>query len=841
MKVSLNTVKQFTDVDVSIDDLVVKINQQLGGVEEVINLGEKYKDALIVKIVECQKHSNADRLNVCQIDAGTDKLIQVVCGAPNVRAGMWAVWLPPKSIVPSSFDDDEPFVLGSRELRGVISNGMLASAKELALGDDHDGIVELSEKDLNQVGELVVGSNFAEVFGLDDIIIDIENKMFTHRPDLFGQLGVAREISAILKGVTPPDVGFQDTRYNNPNWYWQLPQFKDGSGLDLEVFNHAADKSPRFVAVAIKDVTVGPSPMWLKTALVAMGSKPINNVVDITNYVMLLTAQPTHAYDYDKIRGARIGVRLAQANETVELLNGKTYQLNQDDIVIADDEGVIGLGGIMGGRKSEVSSQTKNIVLEVANFDMYAVRKTSMRHGLFTDALTRFNKGQSPLQNSRIMAYMMDLMSRYAAGSQASRVFDEINFEDSSGQTTLSGEIELSTKYINDRLGIELTSDQIGNLLRRVNIASYAVNDDKDLLTYAAPFWRTDIELREDIIEEVGRLYGFDKLPRELPLRSTKPAPKNQSRLTAEAIRSSLSRSGANEVLTYSFVHENIIKKSEQNVDQAFKLSNALSPDLQYYRLSVLPSLLDKVHMNLKAGHDEFMLFEIGKGHNKKYHLDDDNGLPAGMQFVDAVYASKHQKEGAAFYKVRRTIDRLADDLGFDLVYKKIEQTIDFPVTAPFDLNRSALIETKNGVFIGMIGELKQSVVSKFKLPSYLAAVTLDFEALKIAAQSPKQSYQPLSKYPRITQDLSLKVSTETSYRHLKSEVEAAITEKAGDLLVIVQPLTIYQSDQDAASKTITFRISVTSFSNTLTDDAVRMLLDHASAKAAEAVDAVAS
>jgi phenylalanyl-tRNA synthetase beta chain len=244
--------------------------------------------------------------------------------------------------------------------------------------------------------EVKPGASFAKVYGLDDTIIDIENKMFTHRPDLFGQLGVAREIAGSL--------GHQ---FTSPEWYLSAPEFEVVEGLELEVFNEAIEKVPRFMAVAMKDIEVKQSPLWLQCALVAMGSKPINNIVDVTNYIMLLTAQPVHAYDYDKLRGRKLGVRMAANGEKADLLNGKTYELTEDDIVIVDGEGVGGLGGIMGGGNSEVSADTKNIVLEVANFDMYTVRKSSMRHGVFTDALTRFNKGQSPLQNDRVLHLLM--------------------------------------------------------------------------------------------------------------------------------------------------------------------------------------------------------------------------------------------------------------------------------------------------------------------------------------------------------------------------------------------------------------------------------------------------
>ncbi|MEP6710757.1 MAG: hypothetical protein ABJA64_03480, partial [Candidatus Saccharibacteria bacterium] len=225
MKVSLNSIKQYTDVDLSVDELVKKINEQLGGVEEVIDLGERYKDAMIVKVVKCDKHPNADKLSVCEIDAGTGQNVQVVCGAPNVREGIFVVWLPPGSTVPASFDEKELFVLEPKELRGVVSNGMLASAKELGIGDSHDGILEI-DPTAWKPGEVEIkpGVSFAKAYGLDDTIIDIENKMFTHRPDLFGQIGVAREIA-----------GIQHKQFTSPDWYIKTPELNKGEGLVLDV------------------------------------------------------------------------------------------------------------------------------------------------------------------------------------------------------------------------------------------------------------------------------------------------------------------------------------------------------------------------------------------------------------------------------------------------------------------------------------------------------------------------------------------------------------------------------------------------------------------------------
>jgi phenylalanyl-tRNA synthetase beta chain len=806
MRVSLNSIKQYTDVDGSVDELVAKINQQLGGVENTINFGDIYKDAVIVKVIKCEKHPNADKLNVCKVDDGgnvkdvprdTDGLVEVVCGAPNVKSGMMAVWLPPMSIVPASYHDEEPFVLGARELRGIVSNGMLASQKELAIGDGHDGILEIdpnewkpSDKDIKP------GVSFAQTYGLNDTIIEIENKMFTHRPDLFGQLGVAREIA-----------GIQHKTFTSPAWYVNVPEFNHADGLQLEVTNGAAEKVPRFMAVTIKNVKVKPSPLWLQIELVRLGGKPINNIVDVTNYIMLLTAQPTHAYDYDKLRGNKLGTRMAMKGEKAELLNGKTYELTEDDVVIVDGEGIVGLGGIMGGGNSEVSIETKNIVLEVANFDMYGVRKTSMRHGIFTDALTRFNKGQSPLQNPHVLNLLMMSIHDVAGGEQASSVYDEKNSMHEVVPVTVT------PQFINDRLGLQLNTDEISSLLTNVE---FKVQNGTEFIP---PFWRTDIELPEDIVEEVGRLYGFDKLPRVLPQRSIAPAPLNAQLQKKQLVRNELAKAGANEVLTYSFVHERTIKKAGQDKTHAFTVSNALSPDLQYYRLSLTPSLLEKVHMNQKAGFDKFALFELNKVHYKGEMSETEPDVPNEDDHVACVisYAPKSAPTGSAYFIAKRYVEQIMDTDLYELVkLSAFDLSTDewgAQFVAPYEPSRSAVI-VKDKQIWGVVGEFKPDVQSAFKLPVCSAGFEIHLDIVK----DEQKQYEPLSRYPSISQDISLKVPSETPFRDVYDAAMAAAGKAAGTDKVDGETLSIYQPDGDGTEKTITLRLTVTSFERTLTE-----------------------
>jgi phenylalanyl-tRNA synthetase beta chain len=823
MKISLNTIKELVDFDLPpIEELIEKINMQLGGVEEVIDLSQKYKGIVVVKIVHCTPVPDSDHLSLTKIDDGgavqgidrdENGLVQVVCGAPNVRSGMMAVWIPPGHVVPSTVGDKEPFVIGSKQLRGMMSNGMLASSRELGFGDSHEGILEIEASELSDSQiEIQPGTNFAEAYKLNDYIIDIENKMFTHRPDCFGVLGVAREIAGIL-----------GQKFSDPDWYWMLPQFNSAEGISLDVFNETPDNVQRFMAVALKDVKVCQSPLMLQAQLVRLGGKPINNIVDITNYTMLLTGQPTHAYDYDKLRGGSLGVRMTRPGEKVELLNGKTIELHEADIVVVDGEGVVGLGGIMGGRNSEVSEQTSNVVIEVAHFDMYAIRRSSMRHGLFTDASSRFTKGQSKLQTDRVMNYLLQSIQDIAGGEQASAVFD-IHKTDTTYETqSLSGPMKIESQFINQRLGMNFDNHQIGKILQNVHF-NCNVDDGDSAISVTAPFWRTDIEIPEDIVEEVGRLYGFHHLPHELPYRSITPAPINQKHQFKQKLRSVLSLAGANEVLTYSFVHRNIMEKSHQNVEDAYQLSNALSPDLHYMRQTVLPSLLDKVHMNEKAGYDRFALFEIGKGHQKKLGNDID-GVPKELEFISLVMAN------GSYYDVKSTLEFLAEKLNISLEYHVVENN------NIFESKRSAQIVCA-GKTLGTIGEIGAAVRHGFKLPNLTSGFEIDLDLLFEATRlGTKARYRSLSKFPHIERDVTFKVDESLPYAHLINVVHDTL--QSTNLNFEIGPGTIFQADS-SSSKNVTLHVRLTSLDKTLTSDEANEVIAKVTEHAQSVVGATA-
>lgn len=822
MKISLQSAQSTTPTDITgagVDEIVRRIGAQLGAVEEVIDWGKQYQGVIVAKVVQCAKHPNADKLSVCLVDDGgvvgnvprdDNGLVQVVCGAPNVQTGQTVVWLPPGVTVPSTFNSADPFVLDARELRGIVSNGMIASASELGISDDHDGILVIDEAPHP-------GTPFTQLYQLNDTIIDLENKMFTHRPDCFGTIGVARELA-----------GIQQQQFVSPDWYKNAPVFDTATTKPLSI---AVQTSlvPRFSAVVVDKVTIGPSPTWLQADLVKVGMRPINNIVDITNWVMHMTGQPLHAYDYDKVVAVshsdqvELIARLSKKGDTLSLLNGKSLSFDDDStILICAGSTPVGIGGVMGGADTEVSKNTKTIVIEAATFDMYSIRKTAMKFGLFTDAVTRFNKGQSPLQTTRALHKAVTFVKEFAGGQVASQLMDH---QDQSVQPL--SPVSVGLKFINDRLGSSLSISECKQLLENVEF-TVTINDDD--LVVDVPFWRRDIHIAEDVVEEIGRMYGYDKLPINLPQRSSQATPKNAMMAFKERLRDILTAAGANELLTHSFIHKRILDGAGQSVDNALQLSNAISPDLQYYRISITPSLLDKVHMNTKAGYGTFALYEIGKTHSKKWMNDD--GLPIEAQRLALVFAADAKQttayEGEAYYQARAYIDMIASALGIILHYVPFADDSDkithSDTARPFMSKRSAVLRTEQGEVVGVVGEYNALAVKKFKLPEFCAGFELELDALRNTSEVTATRYIQLPKFPKVSQDITLEVDASVVCAEISDTLTVAVDKNApNDSLVSLHLKDIYE---DNGKRRYTFGLVISNYSRTLTAKEVNDLLD---------------
>ncbi len=697
-----------------------------------------------------------------------------------------------------------------------------------------DGVDALVKKIGAQLGAVEGVTHLGKEYD-NDIVIDIENKMFTHRPDCFGMLGIARELA-----------GIQHLVFRSPKWYLVEKPAVNHKSDDklLSVRNELPDLVPRFMMQVVKNVKVRRSSIEIARLLAAVGVRPVNSVVDVTNYVMLETAQPIHAWDYDKVKAlsgdkAQIIVRKAKKGEKLKLIGGKEITLEGKEVVIATDKHAIGLGGVMGGAETEVDENTKNIILEVGNFDMSATRTTAMHHGLFTDAATRFTKNQSPWQNDRVLARVVDFVINEAGGLPARTIYDV------QGKLNPSAEVKVSSDFVNERLGLNLSGGEMAKLLQNVEFEVTAGHPGldpgsskkidsgfrrNDILKIEVPFWRTDIEIPEDIVEEVGRLYGYDKLPKVLPKRDIAPAAPNPKIELKQKIRNILSSAGANEVLTYSFVHGSLLQKTGQNPKNSYHIRNALSPDLQFYRQTQTPSLLDKVHPNIKAGFDSFALFEIGVGHYKG--MLDKEKIPAELEQLALVVASKTPQAGlpagqagAPYYAAQTFCTYLLKKLGFSEVHYEVpEKATMHDALAYFEPSRSANVFA-DGQMVGRLGEYTASVQANLKLPKYCAG----FELYLPALVAPRGSvYHPLNRFPSLDQDICLRTDVKVSYGDLEAFMKKEIEQvaKQHGYAFNLEPIDIFRRPNDKSHKQTTWRITLSHPERTLTTQEANKLLD---------------
>ncbi|NTW61958.1 phenylalanine--tRNA ligase subunit beta [Candidatus Saccharibacteria bacterium] len=813
MIVSLNWLKKFVDIDMPIDDLETLIGARLVEIESVVNIGKKYENIPIVKVVKCEKHGDSDHLNVVMIDDGNvisgverdaDGLVQVVCGAPNIAAGQMVVWLPPATIVPNTHYTADPFELSSRVLQGVTSNGMIASAKELDLYDEHTGILVVND-------DVQPGASFADAYELDDYLLDIENKSLTHRPDCFSIIGFAREVAAIT-GKT----------FKTPDWLLNIdPDFSVDANerLPISVAIDNSELSDRYQAIVVSGASSDKqSPMQTQTYLARVGVRPINAVVDVTNYLMMLTGQPLHAFDYDKlasITGGKptIHVRNANQDEDLQLLDGKTITLSPDDIVIATDGKAIALAGAMGGLDTAIDENTKNIVIESATFNLYSLRSTQMRHGIFSEAITRFTKGQPAGLTAPVLCDAVRLMGEWSGSQAVSEVAESYP-----GERDLV-QIELSCEQINDILGSQFTNQDVNEVMQRVE---FGVQEAGEKLILTPPYWRQDIHIKEDIAEEMGRLNGFDNIAPTLPSRdftATKPSDFDNLRTR---IRKMMVRAGANEVLTYSFVNKDLLVKAGQDPENSYKIVNSISPTLPCDRQSRTPSLLNAIHPNVRIGFDKFMVFELNKVHSKSDGVTNEN-VPHEFDMLAAVVTDNNVRKGSAYYQAKEVIDYLGGLMGFNPGYK-LGDGVDSPVGRPFEHRRSAVVfDRDSGVELGIVGEYKKSVSKNFKLPLFTAGFEIDLDALFKVTDKLQSDYKPISRFPFAERDICFQLNAGVTYGKLVECIEKVLD--ATSLETMVNPIDIYKPD-GADVTNVTVRIRFTSHDHTLDGDEVADVID---------------
>ncbi len=796
MLISLNEIKKYVEIPstVSNQELIELIGSRLVEIEEVIDLAPKYKGAYIAKVVKCDPIEGT-HLNLCQIDAGAvtaefsdGETVQVVCGAPNVHSGMLAVWLTPGAIVPSTYGH-ENFRLGKRKLQGYESNGMLAGADELDFDNEHKAIAEIDPKTARP------GDSLADIFALDDLILDVENKSLTHRPDCFGLIGFAREIAGIL-GI----------KFNEPAVFEDLEAKLPPSTLDLQVKIEGDDLCPRY-SCAVFDLTRHEPSKYLTREAVFLakaGMRAIDPMVDLTNIIMLETGQPLHAFDYDKlftVGGAKtptIVVRAAKDGESLQLLDGKTIACTPDDILITSNNVPVALAGAMGGKNTEIDASTTRVVLESATFSLYHLRKTQMAHGIFSEAITRFTKGQPAAMTLPVLSETIQRL-----GVEPLTMVDEYPGK------VKSNTIKLTDSQINSLLGTGYDVETISQTLENVG---FEVEEAGDVLAVTSPLWRTDIHIAEDIIEEVGRLLGFDNIPLALPKKpfsGTESSPLWQLKQELRGILSD--RLAMHELLTYSFISRDLLEKVGQDPDDSYEIVNSISPELQCFRQQIVPSLLDKVRENIKSGHKDFTLYEINQVSLKSSGLTDE-GTPVLKNHLGIVSLND-------FYELKARILALFKSLKLNIEYRAItsETANHDPYLEP---KRSAEIlvgDTKIGAF----GEIKAVVLRRFKLEPVISACEINLDKI---AQLPRDRATDfkISRFPFVERDLTLKVSTVAQFGRFDQAIYTMLS--AENLIAEVAPVSVYQADP--ATKNISFHLRFSSPERTLDQDQISAIME---------------
>ncbi|MCL2038579.1 phenylalanine--tRNA ligase subunit beta [Candidatus Saccharibacteria bacterium] len=846
MIISRKWLEEFVDLSGITDaELAERIGSRLVEVEEAVEYNGKYNGIFVVEVKSCEPIESSDHLHLCYVDdAGimekyapntliarnSKGLIPVVCGAPNVKKGLLAVWIAPGATVPATFGDKKPFVIGAKKLCGVQSYGMLAAIDELDLGPAHEGILEV-DPDTNQNDQdddaSLVGAPFASVLRLDSTLFDIENKSLTHRPDCFGVIGFAREVAGIFgkKFTTPTYLEENEIadkierlrRIDAGEWAKigkKAVTSADGAiSLDVEIED--PELCSRYTAIILEaglaNKTDASDPAFTEfrhlrqigVPLMLSNVRTINPLVDWSNYLMLLTGQPLHFFDYDKLlalgggKMAKITVRAAKKGEQLTLLNHKTIDLDPRDTVITSSGVPIALAGVMGGLGTEIDASTKRVVVESASFNLYRIRETSFRYGIFSEATTRFTKGQpAALAEQAILLTANSLRKNLNFGLRSSLA--------EAGKNAKNPKLTLRLESFNTLLGSNYTEGEVEEALQNVGFdAGWAgTTGEASELIVLAPYWRTDINIAEDVIEEVGRLLGFDNLPHQLPLRDFSAPQTDPFGQLAHQLRDKLAAFGANEVLTYSFISRDLLEKCSLPLDDAYELINSISPELQAIRTRLLPSLLSKLEINLRDLDRNFTLFEINQVFNKSWGLDS-SGVPVERQQLALLQTNSD------FYTLKHWLVSLLDAA-------KITDFTFEPLQDNLYTSHSAKI-MQGGTELLRFGQLEPAIVARFGTdqPVFAAeSLNLSDFLTKVcpASQPAKRSFT--SRFPSAKRYISIIAPATKSFQQVEQTLQNSFsTFVDANLEWSLQPLDIFEKD---GQKTTTFHITLADTTHTM-------------------------
>ena len=639
MKVSLNWIRDYVKLpaDADLKKLAFDLTMSTVEVEDTVDLGAAFHDMVVGVINTIEQHPNADKLKICKTDIGGGRVEDIVCGGSNLREGMKVAVALPGSVC-RWHGEGEPVEIKKSKLRGVESYGMICGAVEIGLESLFPSTEEAHILDLSEF-DAMAGTPLADALDLNDIILEIDNKSMTNRPDLWGHYGIAREIAALYD---LPMVEFPHFDRNVENT----------AGFHVTVED--AERCPRYLSAQIEGLYVKPSPYQMQSRIWKVGMRPINALVDVTNYVMLATGQPTHAFDSDHIAGHVI-VRRAGEGEKLLLLNGKELALSSDDLVIADDAGVVGLAGVMGGAKDSILPETSKVILEVANFDAKGIRRTALRYDNRTEASSRYEKAIDPERCDQALDLSMQLFRELYPEMQVTGLVDQYP------QHLKQAEIDVALSWLERRLGKRLPPEEIKH---KMELLGYTITFSGDNMHVVVPTWRStgDVSIQADIMEEVARMYGYENFEAE-PITTSFDGAINQLDKDLERhIKEYLAiRCGMQEVFNYPWMDEQFVNAVLQSTDGILYLSTPPSPAEKYIRSSLLPNLCKDVVKNERY-YSEFAIFEtaqVFRDENYTSPYDEREKLPSQRKNVAGAFASAGKDVTALFRKAKGVIEMM--------------------------------------------------------------------------------------------------------------------------------------------------------------------------------------
>lgn len=779
MRAPLKWLSEYVDLTIDPQEMARRLTTAGLEVSEIISTAGDWDGVSVAEVVQVERHPNADRLSLATVDVGGERRT-VVCGAPNVAAGQK---VPYAGVGVTVIDGHtgKPAIIKPAVIRGVESAGMILSEKELGISDRHEGILVLPE-------DAPIGKPLAAVLG--EVIFDLDPT--PNRPDLFSVLGVAREIGA-LTGQPVRDPSIQYESAGKP--------IKGRAHVTIE----APDLCPRYVAALIEDVKIAESPAWLQERLVAAGLRPINNVVDITNLVMLEMGQPLHAFDFERLRGGRIIVRRASKGEKLMLLDATERELSPEMLVIADAEAPVAVAGVMGGADSEVTLSTKRILLESANFSGPSIRRTSHALKTRTDASTRFEKGLSyhlpPIAAQRAAKLMVEV----CGGRAAEGLIDITAIKQKELRVTLTQE------RLHRVLGVELPTSQVREVLTSLGFGCRWMPPDRFIVR--VPYWRTDVGIADDLIEEVARIIGYDQLPTS-QLRGQVPHAVPQPRLELrERVRDILAAAGMQEIITYSLTDletlARVVAPEELSMNPPLRVANPMSREFEYLRTTLRHGLLETLSANMRGRTGLVSLFEAARA-----YVPRDSELPEETETVCGVVAGRRPDrwgqplgEPAGFYDAKALVDHLLAALRVPPEYR---QAVEFAYLP----GRTAAVFV-NGEQIGHVGQVHPRVAAAFDIKADVAMFELDIDAL-LPHVPEVVHYRPVPQFPSVEQDLAIIVPEDVPAG------QAIDLIRSFPLVRSVSVFDVYTGDPiPPGRKSLAFSVSFQSADHTLTDDEV--------------------